>query len=266
MLSILLMTALAVQYPSASKPATDTTSRARQPAAAARDTNRSAAVTRAAFHDAMRVLWEDHIVFTRNYIISASAGLPDTTQVAERLIRNQSDIGDAIKPYYGDAAAAQLTALLSSHIMAAAKVIAIAKAPSTQANSQYTMTTARTSDTTKMRSGDTTKAQSAMSDTTSLNAAVAAWRANADSIAAFLSAANPRNWSRSTLQSSLRSHLDMTLKEATAHLHRDWAGSIAAYDEVHQQILQLADVLSEGIMKQFPNRFSSKATTMSSLQ
>jgi len=103
-------------------------------------------------------------------------------------------------------------------------------------------------------------------DSTSLNAAVAAWRANADSIAAFLSAANPRNWSRSTLQSALRSHLDMTLKEATAHLHRDWAGSIAAYDEVHQQILQLADVLSEGIMKQFPNRFSSKATTMSSLQ
>jgi len=103
-------------------------------------------------------------------------------------------------------------------------------------------------------------------DSTSLNAAVAAWRANADSIAAFLSAGNPRNWSRSTLQSSLRSHLDMTLKEATAHLHRDWAGSIAAYDEVHQQILQLADVLSEGIMKQFPNRFSSKATTMSSLQ
>lgn len=264
MLSLLLITALAVQTPSTSKPATTS---------ATRDTTRSAAVSRTAFHDAMRMLWEDHIVFTRNYIVSAAGNLPDTAQVAERLMRNQSDIGDAIKPYYGEAAATQLTVLLRSHIAGAAKIVALAKGSShaSMHGSQYP-TTSR--DTSKMSGADTTKMQGNMpamhsnmsSDTMALNAAIAAWRANADSLATFLNGANPRNWSRSTLQSALRAHLDMTLKEATAQLHGDWSGSIAAYDDVHQQMLQMADVLSEGIMKQFPSRFSTKATTMSSLQ
>ena len=82
MLSVLLITAaLAVQYPPpASKPATDT-SASRRPAAtsrstqaAPRDTTRSAAVSRTTFHDRMRELWNDHIVYTRNFIVSAAAG------------------------------------------------------------------------------------------------------------------------------------------------------------------------------------------------
>jgi hypothetical protein len=239
MLSLLLITALAVQYPAAATPATDTTNV--RPAVTTRATTPTPAptamVSRAVFHDAMRVLWEDHIFFTRNYIVSAAAGLADTPLVAERLLRNQNDIGDALNPYYGDAAANQLTGLLRNHILLAGKVIGFAKSDG-----------------------------QAMQDPTALNGAVAAWQANGDSIALFLSSANPRNWPRTTLQSALRMHLDMTLKEATAQLHGDWAGSIAAYDEVHQQILQMADVLSEGIMKQFPNRFNAKPTTMSSLQ
>ncbi len=49
----------------------------------------------------MRMLWEDHITWTRNYIISAIADLEDAGKVAERLLKNQDDIGDAIKPVYG---------------------------------------------------------------------------------------------------------------------------------------------------------------------
>jgi len=181
-----------------------------------------AATSRAAFHDAMRQLWEDHITWTRLYIVSAAAGLPDADQAAQRLLRNQADIGDAIKPFYGDAAGTQLTALLRGHILTAAKLVGAAKG----------------------------------GDTTMVNAASAAWYANADSIATFLSAANPRNWPVAALQSAMRMHLDLTLKEATARLHGDWTADIAAYDEVHRHILQMADVLSDGIIKQFPNRFN----------
>src|SRR5262245_37916554 len=61
---------------------------------------------------AMRKLWEDHITYTRNYIISALANLPDGDAVAQRLLKNQDDIGDAIKPFYGADAGKKLAALL----------------------------------------------------------------------------------------------------------------------------------------------------------
>src|SRR5262249_48092821 len=64
----------------------------------------------------MRKLWEDHITYTRNYIISAVAKLPDTDAVAARLMKNQEDIGNAIKPFFGDAAGTKLTGLLKDHI------------------------------------------------------------------------------------------------------------------------------------------------------
>ena len=181
-----------------------------------------APISRAAFHDAMRRLWEDHITWTRLYIVSAAAGLPDVTPTAERLLKNQTDLGDAIKPFYGDAAGASLAALLRGHILTAAKLIGAAKS----------------------------------GDTAAVSAASAAWYANADSIATFLSSANPRQWPVATLRAAMKMHLDLTLQEATARLHGDWAADIAAYDAVHRHILQMADVLSDGIIKQFPSRFN----------
>ena len=183
----------------------------------------SAAVTRAAFQDAMRKLWEDHVTWTRLYIVSAAAGLPDTQATADRLLRNQVDIGDAIKPFYGDAAGDRLTGLLKPHILIAAELVGAAKA------------------------GDNAKVQDASRR----------WYANADEIADFLSGANPKNWPRETLRSEMHHHLDLTLQEAQARLKGDWAADIAAYDTVHQHILGMADVLSSGIARQFPRKFTS---------
>jgi len=168
----------------------------------------------------MRKLWEDHITWTRLYIVSAAAGLPDADQAAQRLLKNQAEIGDAIAPYYGAAAGTGLTTLLRSHILTAAKLIAAAKG----------------------------------GDTSAVRSASQAWYANADSIADFLSTANPKQWPAAALREGMRMHLDLTLKEATARLHGDWANDIAAYDAIHLHILQLADLLSTGIMRQFPAR------------
>src|SRR5439155_1658291 len=81
-----------------------------------------------AFHDAMRKLWEDHVTWTRLAIVSLVAGLPDTSATVDRLMKNQADIGDAIRPFYGDAAGDRLTALLKDHIAIAAEIILAAKA------------------------------------------------------------------------------------------------------------------------------------------
>jgi hypothetical protein len=179
-------------------------------------------VDRAAFQDAMRKLWEDHITWTRLYIVSAAAGLPDVRPTAERLLRNQADIGNAIKPFYRDAAGERLTALLRPHILIAADLVTAAKA----------------------------------GDTAAVKAASTRWYANADEIADFLSGANPTNWTREALRAAMHQHLDLTLKEAQARLAADWAADIAAYDAVHDHILQMADVLSKGIISQFPKQFN----------
>jgi hypothetical protein len=80
------------------------------------------------------------------------------------------------------------------------------------------------------------------------------WMANADSMAGFHSSANPTNWPLADLKAMLHSHLDLTSQEVVAHLGKDWGGSVAAYDRIHEQILIMADALSAGIIKQFPQK------------
>jgi hypothetical protein len=174
-----------------------------------------------AFQQEMRKLWEDHIVWTRLYIISAAAELPDLELTTQRLLRNQDDIGAVIASFYGQEAGDGLAALLKDHILGAADLLAAAKA------------------------GD-----QAMVDTAS-----AAWYENADAIGEFLGGANPDNWPAADVAAQMRMHLDMTLQEAVARLTGDFAGDIEAYDMVHDHILTMADLLSDGIIAQFPDRF-----------
>ena len=171
----------------------------------------------------MRKLWEDHVTWTRLYIVSALAGLPDKDATAQRLLQNQTDIGNAVKPFYGDAAGEKLTALLKDHILIATEVIDAAKA------------------------GDTAKKEDASKR----------WNANADEISSFLSNANPKNWPAADMQSMMREHLELTTAEVVARLNKDWKADVAGYEKVHQQILKMADMLSSGIIKQFPDKFKS---------
>jgi len=173
------------------------------------------------FHDAMRKLWEDHVTWTRLYIVSATAGLPDTQATAQRLLDNQRDIGNAVADFYGRAAADKLTALLRDHIFTAADLVTAAKA------------------------GDQAK----------VAAAKTKWYANANDIAAFLHGANPQHWPLATLQSMMKMHLDQTLDEATHRLQGKTADEIKDYDAVVHHILMMADALSGGIIAQFPAKF-----------
>jgi hypothetical protein len=169
---------------------------------------------------AMRQLWEEHIVYTRNFIISSLGGLEDTGKIAERLLRNQDDIGNAIKPYYGEEAGKKLAALLRDHILIAADIVTAAKA----------------------------------GDNDGVAKGQKRWIKNADDIAAFLSAANP-NWPEQTLKDMLYKHLALTTTEVVSRLKKDWVADIEAYDAGHAHMLMFADALTDGIVKQFPKKF-----------
>jgi hypothetical protein len=183
----------------------------------------SSAATATTFAAAMDKLWEDHIVWTRMVIVDFAADLPDLKVAEARLLRNQADIGDAIKPYYGEAAGNKLTQLLRTHILEAVPVLVAAKA------------------------GDKPK----------LNAALKAWYANGHRIAVFLSKANPDNWSLPMMDSMMKQHLQLTTAEAVARLGGHWSADVAAYDRVHREILEMAGMLSSGIVAQFPDKFSA---------
>ena len=172
-------------------------------------------------HSDMRKLWEDHITWTRLYIVSVAASLPDKDATAARLIQNQVDMGNAIKPFYGEAAGSKLTELLKEHILGAADLLAAAKAGN---QAEVAKQKAR-------------------------------WSKNADDIAVFLSGANPKNWPEAAMKAEMKMHLDLTLKEALNRFAGKFAEDIKDYDEVHAHILKLADTLTHGITAQFPDKF-----------
>ena len=188
----------------------------------ARGASQSAQIDPVEFRRDVRVLWEDHVAWTRLFIVSAVADLGDTDATAKRLLQNQADIGDAVATFYGDEAGAKLEALLRDHIVIAGDLIAAAKG----------------------------------ADNAKVSERSAAWYANADDIAEFLAGANPA-WPVGTLKDMMRGHLDQTLKEATAQLTGDFAASVAEYDHIATHILQMADTLAEGIVTQFPDRFKA---------
>jgi hypothetical protein len=174
-----------------------------------------------ALREGMRQLWEDHIVWTRLAIISLTTGSPDTDATVGRLLQNQTDIGNAVKPFYGKAAGNKLTAELRRHILIAADLIAAAKA------------------------GDQAK----------VAAEQARWARNADDIAAVLASVNPRFFKLAVLKAEMAMHLELTTEEVVARLQGKWAADVAAYDKVHRHILHMSDYLSDGLVKQFPKRF-----------
>jgi hypothetical protein len=184
--------------------------------------NAGYAMTHAEFQDAMRRLWSDHVAYTRLFIVDAAAGSADKAATTERLLRNQTDIGNAVAQFYGRSAGDKLTALLKDHILIAANIVTAAKA------------------------GDNAKVASENKR----------WHENATDIAKFLHGANPKNWPEPTLQSALFTHLDQTNSEATHELKGDYAASIKDYDGAMDHMLMVADILTKGIEAQFPSKFS----------
>lgn len=168
----------------------------------------------------MQKVWIDHTIWTRSYIVSAISNRPDQKDVLDRLLRNQQDIGNVIKPYYGEAAGNKLADLLREHILIAGKIVDAAKA------------------------GNQADVQRLEAD----------WHRNADDIAKFLSAANP-NWPFKTLQDMLYAHLQLITEIVLDCLKGDWKADIAATDKNEIHMIHLADILTEGIVKQFPGKF-----------
>lgn len=167
-----------------------------------------------------RKLWIDHVLWTRSFIVSDISSLADKNDVLQRLLKNQDDIGNSIKPYYGEEAGDKLSKLLRDHISIAGQVVDAAKNNNKDALDKYNKL----------------------------------WYKNADDIAEFLSNANP-NWSNSELKDMLHKHLEFVTSQVVARLNNNWSADIEAFDKGEDHMIMFADIISDGIAKQFPNKF-----------
>lgn len=169
---------------------------------------------------AMQRLWIDHVIWTRSFIVSFLEDINNQDAVLERLLKNQNDIGNAIKPFYGEKAGNQLATLLREHIVIAGNLIGAAR-------------------------------QKNMADFKKFNEQ---WFRNADDIAEFLASLNP-NWIENDFKNALYIHLQLLTDQVNAILNKEYEAEIVAFDKGTDHITLLADMLTNGIFRQFPEKF-----------
>lgn len=168
-------------------------------------------------NNSMRLVWAQHATWTRMVIISIAEGLADEKETTSRLLRNPVDTAALFRPLYGGCIADRLQSLLIDHLTLAAQLVKAAKAGNAPAAAEFERR----------------------------------WYANADEIAALLSAINPY-WSRETQTTMWHMHLAQVKSQAVARLNKDYASDIAFYDEGERHIMEMADDLTCGILSQFP--------------
>jgi hypothetical protein len=165
--------------------------------------------------ECFRLLWEQHIYWTRMVIISIAADLPDLEATTNRLLRNAPDFGRVFNHFYGVRIAAKFEDLLTDHLVIAAELVKAAKAGNSDA------------------AADVEKR----------------WYTNADEIVHFLNCINPY-WPSEHMKEMWYEHLALTKAEAVARLNKDYSKDILTFNQVEKEALMMADYFSNGIIRQ----------------
>jgi len=198
-----------------------------KPPACARCASRrthSAAITKAMveLNQILRSLWEQHVFWTRLTVNSIIARSPDVQATTAQLLRNADDFAAVLRPFYGPGPASRFAELLRSHLTIAAELV------------------------TALRDGNTAAAGDAERR----------WVMNADEIARFLGRINPY-WSEAEWRNMLHAHLRLLRSEINTRIAGNYEENVALSDRIETQALGMADLMTRGILQQFPSAFAA---------
>ncbi len=170
---------------------------------------------------ALRDLWIGHIFWVRNVVLMTKGNDKDAAKIAEeQAVENAKALAGSITPYYGKEASDKLFGLLAGHYGAIKDYM----------NADF--------------GGNKEGKDSAANKL----------KKNADEIATFLSSANP-NWPKETLLSALIAHGGHHMAQINEINSKDFAGEAKTWAAMKNHVYVIADVLADGIIKQFPKKF-----------
>ena len=168
----------------------------------------------------MNLAWLEHVLWTRMLLISIAENLKDLEPTKARLLENPRTIANVFRKYYGNNIANTIQKLLTEHLVIGGDLIVA------------------------LKNGNQKLAQE-------LNTK---WYKNADDMADEFSRINPF-YSKEETRNMLYEHLRLTTNEVSAHLKKDYAADIRAYNAVQKEALHMSDFFVDGIVKQFPDLF-----------
>lgn len=169
----------------------------------------------------LRALWEQHVYWTRLTVNSIIDRLPDEEPTTARLLRNPTDFASVLKPYYGTGISDMFAELLRGHLTIAAELVK------------------------NLRDGNSAAAADAQKR----------WYRNADEIAEFLDKINPY-WSTEQWRSMFYEHLNLLTREVSTRLSKNYRENVALNNLIEPQALEMADTMTNGIVRQFPAFFA----------
>ena len=168
----------------------------------------------------MNLVWLEHILWTRLFLISVAESLGDLEATKARLLQNPKDVANVFRIYYGNNVANTIEKLLTEHLVIGGDLIVA------------------------LKNGNQRLAQE-------LNTK---WYRNADEMAEAFSSINPF-YPKEEVRNMFYEHLRLTTNEVSARLKKDYAADIKAYDIVQKEILKMSEFFVNGIVKQFPTLF-----------
>ncbi|MBU5425146.1 hypothetical protein KQI41_01875 [Tissierella pigra] len=168
----------------------------------------------------VRMLWIQHSEWTRMVFVSIIFKTPDKEAVIFRLLRNLADFAYFLRVFYEDNVAFRFSDLLTENLSLARNLV------------EYTML------------GDTKLAEKTNEKLYK----------NADEISLLLSSINP-NWHYESWRAMLYIYLDMVKNMAGEMLDGNYRESINIYDKFEREVMVMAEIMYNGILKQLPCKF-----------